>query len=59
MRTLETAITMGSATIRTNVLKAASAETLAEQISEAKPQADGRCDVVQEPTRNAPDGRHQ
>jgi hypothetical protein len=55
MRALETAITMGSAAMRTNVTRAASTETPAERTSEAKRQAHGRCDVlsVLEPTGNA------
>src|ERR1700747_1878488 len=62
MRTLETAITMGSAAIRTTAIRAASTETPAERTSEAKPYADGRCDVrsVLEPTGDAAiDIRHQ
>jgi hypothetical protein len=46
MRTLETAITMGSAAIRTIAIRAASAEIPAERASEAIPHADGRCDVL-------------
>ena len=62
MRILETAMTMGSAAIRTIATRAASAETPVERTSKAKPQADGRCDVlgVLEPTGNAAiDIRHQ
>ena len=62
MRTQATAMTMGSAAIRTNATRAASTETPAERDLEAKPQADGRCDVlgVLEPTGNAAiDSRHQ
>ena len=43
---LETAMTMGSAAIRTTATRAASTETLVEQTSKAKPHADGRCDVL-------------
>jgi hypothetical protein len=46
MRILETAMTMGSAAIRTTATRAASTETLAEQTSKAKPHTDGRCDVI-------------
>jgi hypothetical protein len=55
MRTLETAIMMGSAVIRTTATRAASTEIPVERASEAIPHADGRCDVlgVLEPTGDA------